>query len=140
MKTALAILTAATLCAPPSWADYLVPTRTLRAKAIVNAEDLAMKKGEILGALSEPSEVIGMEARVALYAGRPLRPGDIGPPAIVERNDLVTLIFRQGGLSIAAEGRALGRGAAGEPVRVMNLSSRTTVTGRITNDGSVEVN
>ncbi|WP_264211887.1 flagellar basal body P-ring formation chaperone FlgA [Leisingera thetidis] len=140
MKLALAFLTAAALSAPPAWAEYLIPLRTIRAKEIVNAEDLALKKGEILGALSDPAAVAGMEARVALYAGRPLRPGDIGPPAIVERNDLVTLIFRQGVLSIAAEGRALGRGAAGEAVRVMNLSSRTTVTGRITEDGSVEVN
>lgn len=139
MKPVLAILTAAALCAPPAWADYLVPLRTIRAKAIVNPEDLALKKGEIHGALSNPSEVVGMEARVALYAGRPLRPGDVGPPAIIERNDLVTLIFRQGVLSIAAEGRALGRGSAGEAVRVMNLSSRTTVTGRVKEDGSVEV-
>ncbi|MBY6066426.1 flagellar basal body P-ring formation protein FlgA [Leisingera aquaemixtae] len=140
MKRVLACLTAAALCAPPAWAEYLTPLRTIRAKEIVNAEDLALKKGEILGALTDPSEVIGMEARVALYAGRPMRPGDIGPPAIIERNDLVTLIFRQGGLTIAAEGRSLGRGAAGEAVRVMNLSSRTTVTGRINGDGSVEVN
>lgn len=140
MKLALACLTAAALCAPPAWADYLIPLRTIRAKEIVNTEDLALKKGDILGALSDPAEVAGMEARVALYAGRPLRPGDIGPPAIIERNDLVTLIFRQGVLTIAAEGRALGRGAAGEAVRVMNLSSRTTVTGRIKQDGSVEVN
>ncbi|WP_035919862.1 flagellar basal body P-ring formation chaperone FlgA [Leisingera aquimarina] len=140
MKLALACLTAAALCAPPAWAEYLIPLRTIRAKAIVNAEDLALKKGEILGALSNPAAVVGQEARVALYAGRPLRAGDIGPPAIIERNDLVTLTFRQGGLTIAAEGRALGRGAAGEPVRVMNLNSRTTVTGRIAADGSVEVN
>jgi len=140
MKLALACLTAAALCAPPAWAEYLIPLRTIRAKAIVNAEDLALKKGEIPGALSDPADVIGQEARVALYAGRPLRAGDIGPPAIIERNDLVTLIFRQGGLTIAAEGRSLGRGSAGEAVRVMNLSSRTTVTGRVAEDGSVEVN
>lgn len=139
MKLALAFLTAAALGAPPAWADYLIPLRTIRAKEIVNSEDLALKKGEILGALSDPAEVVGQEARVALYAGRPLRVGDIGPPAIIERNDLVTLTFRQGGLTIAAEGRSLGRGAAGEAVRVMNLNSRTTVTGRIAEDGSVEV-
>lgn len=140
MKRIFALLIASAFCAPPALADYLVPLRTIRAKDIVNAEDLALKKGEIMGALSNPSEVIGMEARVALYAGRPLRPGDLGPPAIIERNDLVTLIFRQGGLTIAAEGRSLGRGSVGEAVRVMNLSSRTTVTGRVKQDGSVEVN
>jgi flagella basal body P-ring formation protein FlgA len=111
----------------------------VRPKEILTASDLALKPGEVLGALSDPEEVIGQEARVALYPGRPLRPGDVGPPAIVERNDMVILTFAQGGLSISAEGRALGRGAEGELIRVMNLASRTTVTGRIAADGSVEV-
>ncbi|MBO9450364.1 flagella basal body P-ring formation protein FlgA, partial [Tropicibacter sp. R16_0] len=35
--------------------------------------------------------------------------------------------------------RAMGRGATGEIIRVMNLSSRSTVTGRIRPDGSIEV-
>lgn len=140
MRLTLALLAAAALTAPPALADYLVPLRTIRAKDIVSAEDLAVKKGEILGALEDPAAAVGKEARVSLYAGRPLRAGDIGPPAIIERNDLVTLVFRRGGLTIAAEGRALGRGAAGEAVRVMNLASRTTVSGRIQADGSVEVN
>ncbi|MEM9126779.1 MAG: flagella basal body P-ring formation protein FlgA, partial [Pseudomonadota bacterium] len=42
-------------------------------------------------------------------------------------------------LSITTEGRALGRGAAGDRIRVMNLSSRTTVTGLIRPDGQIEV-
>ncbi|ANP37292.1 MULTISPECIES: flagellar basal body P-ring formation chaperone FlgA [Rhodobacterales] len=137
MKLKLALLV--TLIAQTAWADILVPVRTVRPKEILTASDLALKPGEVLGALSDPEEVIGQEARVALYPGRPLRPGDVGPPAIVERNDMVILTFVQGGLSISAEGRALGRGAEGELIRVMNLASRTTVTGRIAADGSVEV-
>lgn len=123
-----------------AWAEILVPVRTIRAKELITADDLMFKKLEAPGALTNPSEVVGQEARVALYAGRPVRPGDIGPPALIERNDLVKLIFRHGSLTIATEGRSLGRGAEGEYIRVMNLSSRTTVTGRISNDGSVEVN
>ncbi|WP_293574040.1 flagellar basal body P-ring formation chaperone FlgA [Phaeobacter sp.] len=138
MKRILAILML--ICAQPAWADILVPVRTIRAKEIVTAEDLAIKQAEVLGALSDPAEVIGKEARVALYVGRPVRAGDVGPPAIVERNDLVTIRFRQGGLIILTEGRSLGRGADGEVIRVMNLSSRTTVSGRIAPDGTVEVN
>ena len=137
MKLKLALLV--TLIAQTAWADILVPVRTVRPKEILTASDLSLKPGEVLGALSDPEEVIGQEARVALYPGRPLRPGDVGPPAIVERNDMVILTFVQGGLSISAEGRALGRGAEGELIRVMNLASRTTVTGRIAADGSVEV-
>ena len=51
----------------------------------------------------------------------------------------MTLVFLKGGLRIATEGRALGRGSEGEIIRVMNLSSRTTVSGRIQSDGSIEV-
>ncbi|MEL0436607.1 flagellar basal body P-ring formation chaperone FlgA [Phycobacter sp. K97] len=137
MKLKLALLV--TLIAQTAAADILVPVRTIRPKEVLTASDLALKPGEVLGALSDPSDVIGQEARVALYPGRPVRAGDIGPPAIVERNDLVILTFSRGGLTISAEGRALGRGAEGELIRVMNLSSRSTVTGRIAADGSVEV-
>ncbi len=137
MKLMLAFLAA--LIAQSAAADVLVPVRTIRPKEILTAADIALKPGEVLGALSDPSEVLGQEALIALYPGRPLRAGDIGPPAIIERNDLVILTFRQGGLTISAEGRALGRGAEGELIRVMNLASRSTVTGRIAADGSVEL-
>ncbi|NKX36644.1 flagellar basal body P-ring formation protein FlgA [Rhodobacteraceae bacterium R_SAG4] len=128
------------LFAQSALADILVPVRTIRAKEIIAAEDLVFKNIEAPGALSSPNEIIGQEARIALYASRPIHAGDIGPPALVDRNDLVKLIFRHGGLEISTEGRSLGRGAEGELIRVMNLSSRTTVTGRIRADGNIEVN
>ncbi|NIZ11880.1 flagellar basal body P-ring formation chaperone FlgA [Phaeobacter sp. HF9A] len=138
MKLLLALV--GLLCAQSALADILVPVRTIRAKEIISAEDLMFKNTQSPGALSNPQEVIGQEARIALYASRPIHPGDIGPPAIVDRNDMVKLVFSQGGLEITTEGRSLGRGAEGEYIRVMNLSSRTTVTGRIRADGNIEVN
>lgn len=123
----------------PAWADILVPARTIRAKQIITAEDVVPKSADVDGAVSDLADVVGQEARVALYPGRPIRFGDIGPPAIVGRNDLVTLIFNSGGLSISTEGRALGRGSEGDVIRAMNLSSRTTVSGRIRSDGAIEV-
>lgn len=120
-------------------ADIVVPTRTIRAKEIISATDLKTSPTDVLGAVTDPDFLIGQEARVALYPGRPVREVDVGPPAIVDRNDLVVLIFDRQALSITAEGRALGRGAAGDRIRVMNLSSRTTVTGQIRADGQVEV-
>lgn len=137
MKYILALLIA--LIGQSALAEILVPLRTIRAKEIIEATDLTFKQVTISGALSDANEVVGMEARAALYPGRPIRPGDIGPPAIVGRNDLVILTYRQGGLTIKAEGRALGRGAEGEWIKVMNLASRSTITGRINADGSIEV-
>jgi flagella basal body P-ring formation protein FlgA len=123
----------------PSLAEIVVPTRTIRAKEVIVSSDLEIKTTEVNGAVRRPEDLIGQEARVALYPGRPIRPADVGPPAIVDRNDLVTLVFDHIALSITAEGRALGRGAAGERIRVMNLASRTTVTGVIRPDGQIEV-
>ncbi|KIC40292.1 flagellar basal body P-ring biosynthesis protein FlgA [Ruegeria sp. ANG-R] len=129
------------LCLTPlaTLAEITVPTRTIRAKEVIAASDLETKAGDVAGAVRNPEMLVGQEARVALYPGRPIRPADIGPPAIVDRNDLVTLVFDRVALSITAEGRALGRGAVGERIRVMNLASRTTVTGVIRPDGQIEV-
>ena len=49
------------------------------------------------------------------------------------------MTYVDGPLRIVTEGRALDRAAAGEPVRVMNLASRQTVTGTVAPDGSIEV-
>lgn len=127
------------IAALPARADHVVAVRTIRAKEIITADAVVVEPDDVAGAVSHLGDLLGKEARVALYPGRPIRGADIGPPAIVDRNDLVTLVFVRGGLSIAVEGRALGRGSAGEVVRAMNLSSRTTVSGRIRPDGKIEV-
>jgi flagella basal body P-ring formation protein FlgA len=78
-------------------------------------------------------------ARVVLYTGRPIRPGDVGPAAIIDRNQIVTLLFSRNGLKIATEARALGRAGVGDRVRVMNLASRSTITGTVDRHGRVLV-
>ena len=124
-----------------SWAvaQVTVPVRTIRVKEIISGEDLAQKPMDVKGAISLPQDIIGKEARVTLYAGRPIRPTDVGPPAIVGRNDMVNLVFSTGTLNIVTEGRALGRGAVGDTIRAMNIGSRIAVTGIILSDGSIEV-
>ena len=126
------------LAAPVS-AESLVATRTIRAKTLIAPEDLALVSAALPGALSDPAQAVGLEARVSIYAGKPVRAGDLGPPTLVERNQLVTLVYLSGGLAISTEGRALSRGSEGDEVRVMNLGSRNTVTGRIGPDGAVYV-
>jgi flagella basal body P-ring formation protein FlgA len=123
----------------PVSAESLVATRTIRARTLVAPEDLTLVSADLPGALSDADQAVGLEARVAIYAGKPLRPGDLGPPTLVERNQLITLVYLSGGLAISTEGRALARGSVGDEVRAMNLGSRNTVTGRIGPDGAVYV-
>lgn len=127
------------LSSAPALADSVVATRTIRPNALIGPEDLTLVAADLPGALDDPSLALGLEARVAIYAGRPVRPADLGPPTLVQRNQVVALVYTTGGLAIATEGRALARGAAGEVIRVINLASRTTVSGRIGSDGVVYV-
>jgi flagellar basal body P-ring formation protein FlgA len=123
----------------PAFAESLVATRTIRAKTLIALEDLTLVSAALPGALTDPTAAVGLEARVAIYAGKPVRSGDLRPPTLVDRNQLVTLVYLSGGLAISIEGRALARGSVGDDIRVMNLGSRNTVTGRVGPDGSVYV-
>ncbi|SPF81217.1 flagellar basal body P-ring formation chaperone FlgA [Pseudoprimorskyibacter insulae] len=125
----------AVIWAAPAMADTVVAARTLRPSDIIMAADIGVVRQTVAGTYQHPDEVLGQEARVVIYAGRPLRRGDIGAPAMVERNQLVELRYRTGGLEITTEARALGRGGLGERVRVMNQASRTTLTALVAAPG-----
>ena len=126
-------------CATPVMADSVVPTRTIRAEAIIQDTDVTLSRSADTVGYARLADVVGQEARVVLYPGRPIGIDDIGPPAIVARNQLVRVAFQAGGLEILTEGRALERGAVGDRVRIMNLSSRATLFGQVQPDGSIQV-
>jgi flagella basal body P-ring formation protein FlgA len=127
------------LMAGPVMADTVVASRSIRANAIITETDVVLSAAQMPNGFARIRDVVGQEARVVLYAGRPILLDDIGPPAIVTRNQIVRVQFQGTGLSITTEGRALERGAVGDRVRIMNLSSRATVFGQVQEDGSVQV-
>ncbi|MCY1128698.1 flagellar basal body P-ring formation chaperone FlgA [Frigidibacter sp. RF13] len=120
-------------------AETLVAARTIPARTILAVEDLEPGLKPVAGAVEDPADAIGMEARITIYKGFPIFAEKLAAPALVERNAKVILLYRTAGLSITAEGRALARAGAGEVIRVMNVASRTTVTGTVTADGTVIV-
>ncbi|MSU91801.1 flagellar basal body P-ring formation protein FlgA [Rhodobacteraceae bacterium 2CG4] len=120
-------------------AQVLVVNRTLPAQTVIGPQDVSLQDGDVPGAHRAVEDAVGLETRVTLYPGRPVRLGDLGPAAVVERNEIVTLRFRSGALVIETAGRALDRAALDRGVRVMNLGSRTTVTGTARGPGLVEV-
>jgi flagellar basal body P-ring formation protein FlgA len=138
-RTAFALILALIPGAAPA-DPALVASRTLRAAHVIGPGDLTVSAQPAPpGFVSHPDQALGMEARVTLYAGRPIPLASLAPPALVERNQLVTLVFRQGGLEIRADGRALARGGPDESIRVMNLASRNTLSGRVAGPGLVFV-
>ena len=132
-------LISAVLLVQPAFADTVVATRTIRAQSVIGPEDLTMVQAEVPGALSDPGLALGQEARVTIYAGRPVHAADLGARALIDRNQVIPLIYLAGGLAISTEGRAMGRGGEGDVIAVINLASKTTVSGRVGPDGAVYV-
>ncbi len=135
----LRLLALLSLLASPLRAEMLVAARMIPAGTLLEPRDVLLREGTAAGAVLAVEEAVGLESRVVLYPGRPIRAADLGPPALVERNQIVTLVYRRSGLLIATEARALGRGGVGDMLRVMNLASRSTVTGQVDEAGRVIV-
>ena len=138
MRTALPLVLAL-LAAAPAPAETLVAARVLRAQTVLTAADVTVDGQTVPGALTDPRDAIGLETRVAIYPGRPVLLADLGPPAIIERNQTVPLAYRRGPLVIRTEGRALERGGVGDTIRVMNTASKAIVLATIAADGSTQV-
>jgi flagella basal body P-ring formation protein FlgA len=85
------------------------------------------------------AEASGMEAARRLQAGAPVRATDLIRPQLVRRGEPVTITVVDGGLRITAQGRALSNGAAGDLVRVVNLSSSRTLDGIVEKAGVVRI-
>ncbi|MBS0562996.1 MAG: flagellar basal body P-ring formation protein FlgA [Proteobacteria bacterium] len=120
-------------------AQSLIAARTLPAHSIIGPADVVVAPREAEGAAQAVSEVEGQEVRTAVYRGQPILLSNLARAAEVERNQLVTILYASGRVTISAEGRALDRGGVGERIRVMNTGSRTTVLGAVAPGGTIRV-
>jgi flagella basal body P-ring formation protein FlgA len=122
-------------------APHLV--NSMRAGAVLRESDIEMKlvplKYAETSGFARKDELIGKALLRQSRAGMMLRASDVGEPELVSRNDIVTVYFRSGPLTLTVKGQALGGAAAGEPVAVINLMSRKVLTGVAIAEGAVEI-
>ncbi len=59
----------------PAIGDTLMATRTIRSKTILTAADVFVVKDDLPAIFDSADDVIGLEARVVLYQGRPTARG-----------------------------------------------------------------
>ena len=123
----------------PAFGQSVVAVSGIRAQTVITAQMVALSENDTLGAYTDLAQVIGKEARVNIYPGRPIMPDALGAPAILERNQNVVMRFTRGALTIFSEGRVLDRAGVGERVRVMNMDSKAVIFGRVGADGVIEV-
>lgn len=127
---------ALSLMAAPAAMANVVAARDIPAGAIIAEGDLSWDDQLSVG-LSGTDQVVGKQARIAIYKGRPVTAAALRAPVLVERNQIVRIVYAAGSLRIETEGRALTEGAAGQIVRAMNLTSRKTISARVADDGTL---
>jgi flagellar basal body P-ring formation protein FlgA len=123
--------------------ETAVLTRALARGDLVRASDIAIArkpKAELKGDAGGPADqFIGLEARVAIPAGEPLRRADLTRPERIKRDDAITLVYEVPGILLTCRGKALESGADGDVIGVMNVQSKRTVQGTVTGPGRVTV-
>ncbi len=111
----------------------VVATRRLALGEVVGPADaraVRMRAERVRPGMAERlDQVVGQEIRRPLAVEQGFALVDLGPPSVVQKNALVTLILDAPGLQLAVQGRALEAAPRGGAVPVMNLSSRTVVEG-----------
>jgi flagella basal body P-ring formation protein FlgA len=121
-------------------AQTVVPVQTLPAGTIITADLLREEDTQNqMGMAQTIAELVGKQTKTALYINRPIYLAHVGEPEVIERNDIVTIVFDNGALRITGEGRALDPGQQNQRIRVMNLSSRQIITGEVINKNTVRV-
>ncbi len=90
--------------------------------------------------LTAKNELIGMTPKRSLQGNQTILRKDINPPIMVKRNDIVTIIYKNGPIVLSAKARALGAGANGETVMMMNTISKKSFEAKVTGPQQAEVN
>jgi flagellar basal body P-ring formation protein FlgA len=130
MSMSLVVSIAAVMLA--SDVSAVVATDVIRAGEIITEANSAA--GSEL-AVSDQDAMLGLSVRRTVYAGQPIRMDNTQTPRIVTRNQSVSVRYIDGPLEINITGRAMGEGGAGDRISVLNLQSKQTIDGTITEDG-----
>jgi flagellar basal body P-ring formation protein FlgA len=84
-------------------------------------------------------QLVGMALNRQSREGIMMRASDVSVPLAIARNDLVTIFYRQGPMTLSVKGQAISGAAQGAPVQVLNLISRRVISATAIAPGAVEV-
>jgi flagella basal body P-ring formation protein FlgA len=90
-------------------------------------------------AITDRDRVVGLAAREHLQAGRLVRSIDLMRPEIVQRNEMVTLVYEIPGVMLTVRGKAAEGGAQGDVISVLNEQSKRMLQGVVVAPGRVAV-
>ena len=108
-----------------------VLTRGLRRDEVIGADDIEWIERPVdrlsAAIVTDAADLLGMQLRRSLRAGRPIRARDVRPPVVVAKGAKVIMVYRTENMMLTVTGRALGSGAMGETISVLNAQSKIVV-------------
>lgn len=115
-----------------------LPAGTVLAEDHIVMRPVPVQQADAQG-VATIDQLVGMSLNRQSREGLMLRPTDVSVPLAVAKNDLVTIFYRQGPMTLTVKGQAVSGAAEGAPLQVLNLVSRRIVSARAIAPGAVEV-
>ncbi len=123
--------------------DAVVLARGVARGTVLTRADLALQRMDLAslppGALTDPAQAAGRLLKRPLAPGLVLTAAMLEDRPLVRRGDTVMLLARAGGLDVRVKAEALGSGAAGQRIKVRNLSSRQVIEATVVAESLVQV-
>lgn len=118
-------------------------TSTLPAGTLLTADNVELRKVPLKfvesTGVARLVDVIGKALLRQSRDGMMLKPADVTVPLLVGKNDLVTIYFRKGPMTLTVKGQAITGAASGGLVQVLNLMSKRVISAKAIAAGAVEV-
>ena len=123
--------------------DVVVATRSMARQTQLVSEDVRVERrpssslpGDVL---LRPEDAIGLQATKAVAAGEILTARAVQPRPLIRKGEVVTLVAEGQGIRVSTLGEAREEGRRGQLVRVLNLSSRKEIYGRVDGDRVIRI-
>ncbi|HSW47337.1 MAG TPA: flagellar basal body P-ring formation chaperone FlgA, partial [Phycisphaerae bacterium] len=123
--------------------QVVVAARAINRSQRIGTDDLTaaertFDRVEEMG-LGEPGPLIGQQAKRPVGRGEQISLKDVEPVPLVQRNDLVTVWVRLGGVTVRGAAKAMSSGTYGQVVTLKNEASTQTFTATVTGPRTAEV-
>ena len=92
------------------------------------------------GYFSKLEQVQGMESLRNIRNNQVITPGIVMTPKWVKRGHPVSILAKNGRLTLRVKGKAMADGRQGQVIKVKNLSSQKVIFAKVSGPGEVEVN
>ncbi len=119
----------------------LAYARNVNAGDLLAASDFVWSDEAVApgDAPTDAEAVIGKAARRPLRAGAAVGLHDLASARVIKRDDLVSVAFEDGGISLVLQAKALADAGVGDTLQLVNIQSKKTLEAVVTGAGKAVV-